>query len=1125
MLDNRVTPNEIFRAIKKDQSKTLTIEQERAVVASLEQPVLVVAGAGSGKTELMAIRVLWLVANEHAKPQDILGLTFTRKAASELAKRINNGLLELEKTEFWPQALKDEGYSLPVVSTYNSYANSIFRDNAMLLGYEPESQLLTEGRGYQLAKEVVLRHGDAMGVDLDEADLTLKTVIEGVLDLAAELNDNIQNATAVKENIEQLKDRVMSFAKNGKLSDTHLKFFVGAFNTAVLVDLAEAYRREKLLQGFVDYSDQVAKAEEVVSKFPEVGQRERELHRFVLLDEYQDTSFLQTRLLRTLYADHPVFAVGDPNQSIYGWRGASATNLNEYLEQFSTRAELPVVQLPLPTSWRNPKVVLDAANIIAEPLGRLAPFQSQRGLKQTEVSKLEPKPNAADGKIDIMWHEHISEEAKAVAAWMAERMAKPLDANKPDERPSGAILVRKKAPMDILVTELEAAGLDVEVVGLGGLLEMPEIIDLVCALKVVHSPNAGSSLIRLLSGPRWRISPKDISRLNRWARQIGRLSDDALLQKVDSGLGPEYEASLVDALDQLAEEKKDSLYGMSESALARLVDAGKALRRLRTFSGLPLTEFVQYVSRELHLDIELAANPRRVNPFANLNSFFTIVANFVGSSTGYLGAFLEWLEFAASREKIEVSSVPSKPGVVQVLTIHSAKGLEWDFVAVPNMTNRDFPNEPRSKKGWLSTGVLPYPLRGDVRSLPELDLSIVAKESDFNKVKENFAADIEVHLEREERRLAYVAITRPKVELLLSGARWKVNTKDATKPQNLRFLCGPSDYLTEIAEAGLSNVRILTPGKDGDVLAQFDSLINPHPAASIIEPWPIDPLGEHHRARLARAAVEVDQNLAVQTNEDDSEAVVTRLKGNQPDGEATAKLMSEVEALIQDLALSEERAKLVRLPVRIPASRFKDFIKKPQEMAEIYRRPMPSEPYAETMKGTLFHSWIEARYGIVSNADELDDPGQALLELDEITPQQLEDLKANFEQSRWAKLKPREVEIEIQVTIKENTFICKIDAVFDVVETDTELAGKKIEIVDWKTGKPPADDKEEDERALQLALYRMAYSQHFSIPEDKIAVCLYYVGQNAVIRPKNVLSRDDLVAKWHEVLESFERIA
>jgi len=234
--------------------------------------------------------------------------------------------------------------------------------------------------------------------------------------------------------------------------------------------------------------------------------------------------------------------------------------------------------------------------------------------------------------------------------------------------------------------------------------------------------------------------------------------------------------------------------------------------------------------------------------------------------------------------------------------------------------------------------------------------------------------------------------------------------------------------------------------------------------------------------------------------------------------------MGEVEALINDLALSEERAKLVRLPVRIPASRFKDFIKKPQEMAETYRRPMPSQPYAETMKGTLFHSWIESRYGIVSNADELDDPALALDELEQTTPDQLDDLKANFEKSRWASKTPREVEVEIQVTIKQNTFICKIDAVFDVVPGDAELEGKKIEIVDWKTGKPPVTQSEEDERALQLALYRMAYAQQFNIPEEDIAVCLYYVADDAIVRPKNVLSKAELVAKWQTVLDSFEAI-
>jgi DNA helicase-2/ATP-dependent DNA helicase PcrA len=1114
MSASRVSPNQIFRAIQKKEKleknpdMQLTSYQEAAVLASRTQPVLVVAGAGSGKTELMAIRVLWLVANEFAKPQDILGLTFTRKAASELAKRINNGLLALEKTDLWPQELRTNGYSLPVISTYNSYANGIFRDNAMLLGYEPESQLLSEGSAFQLAKTVVLREGNNMGVDFQDADFSLKSAIDVVLKLSAELNDNVQSGASVKATIESLREKLLAVTKEGELNKTNSDYFAGALNTAAIVDLAEAYRREKLHQGYVDYSDQVKLAEEVVSQNPAVGVRERELHKFVLLDEYQDTSFLQTRLLRELYRDHPVFAVGDPNQSIYGWRGASATNLNEYLELFSTKPDFPVVQMELPTSWRNPKVVLDAANIIAAPLGRLAVYQQQRGLKTTDVSPLEPMPNAQDGHIDILWLEHIADEAKQVAAWMAQRMATPFNPDEGEEAPTGAILMRKKAAMELFVSELEAAGLDVEVVGLGGLLEMPEILDLVSALKVVHSPNSGAALVRLLAGPRWRIGPKDISRLHRWARSIGRMSDSDLKAKAEDGLGAEYESSLVDALDLLADEKKDSLYGMSDSSLARLVDAGQTMRKLRQQTGLPLSEFVQYVSRELHLDIELAANPRRVNPFSNLNSFFTIVSNYESGSNVYLGSFLEWLDFASGREKIEVASTSTKAGVVQVLTVHSAKGLEWDYVAVPNMTDRDFPNEAKSKKGWLSVGALPFPLRGDVRSLPELDLSGATKEADLKKVREDFSENNGIHLEREERRLAYVAITRPKAELLLSGSRWKVGSKDVTKPQNLRFLGKPSPYLLEIANSGLSNVRILQAADDGSI-PEFDSLVNPQPASLITEQWPMDPLGERHRVKLEAAALEVSDQI---DNFDEDKSL----------DDDTAQVVSEVQALIDDLALSEVRAKQVKLPVRIPASKFKDFLKKPKEIAENYRRPMPSQPFAETMKGTLFHSWIESRYGLVANADQIDDSQAALEELELITPQDLAQLKENFEKSRWAKLEAKEIEVEIQVTFGQNTFICKIDAVFDVDPNDRELLGKKIEIVDWKTGKPPANEIEEDERALQLGLYRMAYAQHFGVAEQDIAVCLYYVADDLVVRPKNVLTGDQLRERWDAILQTFK---
>ncbi|MEY4648096.1 MAG: hypothetical protein RL009_512, partial [Actinomycetota bacterium] len=317
--EHAVRANDIFLAIKTAQEKAenpgmrLTDEQVAAVESDKSHPTLVIAGAGSGKTELMAIRVLWLVANRYAKPEDILGLTFTRKAAAELSKRILNGLSDLRGTEYWPAELS-EGYSNPLISTYNAYANSLFRDNALALGYEPESELLSEGAQYQLAKKVVLSHSNLLGSEMDDVDLTLKTAVDGVLKLSAELNDNLASGEQVQQVVKRVAKEIERVIAGGELPGTHQEFFSGLFKTGVLAELAEAYRSEKLALGYVDYSDQVALAE-LAARSDDVRARERELHKFVMLDEYQDTSFLQTKLLHRLFADHPVFAVGDPNQS------------------------------------------------------------------------------------------------------------------------------------------------------------------------------------------------------------------------------------------------------------------------------------------------------------------------------------------------------------------------------------------------------------------------------------------------------------------------------------------------------------------------------------------------------------------------------------------------------------------------------------------------------------------------------------------------------------------------------------------------------------------------------------------------------------------------------------------
>jgi DNA helicase-2/ATP-dependent DNA helicase PcrA len=175
----------------------------------------------------------------------------------------------------------------------------------------------------------------------------------------------------------------------------------------------------------------------------------------------------------------------------------------------------------------------------------------------------------------------------------------------------------------------------------------------------------------------------------------------------------------------------------------------------------------------------------------------------------------------------------------------------------------------------------------------------------------------------------------------------------------------------------------------------------------------------------------------------------------------------------------------------------------------MYRRPMPEQPYKQTMAGTLFHAWVEQRFGVLSTSDELD-----AIELSneaEEAQKTVEELREIFENSRFANMKPHSIESEIQVTIKGNTFICKLDAVF---KTETGF-----EIVDWKTGKPPVGQKEISERSLQLALYRMAFARLHQVDVSQIEVCLYYVADNLEIKPEQVPSEAELIQLWDSVLE------
>lgn len=1105
----KVRANDIFRAIQKpDKLKAnpglaLTGYQSAAIESDPALPSLIIAGAGSGKTELMAIRILWLVANRYAKPENILGLTFTRKAAASFSHRVNSGLRALQATDFWPAEL-EAGFTPPAISTYNSYANSLFRDAALALGFEPEAPLLSEAQRFQLARQVVINKASKWGDLLEQVDVKPEKLAGYVLSLAGELNDHERSAEEVSQLLRseiQFFDGIPQNSKVGKnkfeLTQKAKELIQKLELIPVIADLAQEFQIEKHRLGFVDFSDQVLLAKKALAE-TDLAESARSLYQHVLLDEYQDTSYLQTQLLAGLFKGLPVYAVGDPNQSIYGWRGASSSNLAEFLSEFRQSEAQEVQKFDLPTSWRNPEVVLSLANEVVKPL-KVKPDYSSQNL--VPVAELEPRTGANEGQVELDFLETLQDEADKVASWFESHFETARE-NGDRKLPTAALLLRARSRMPIFVSALQNRGIAVEVVGLGGLLQMPEVVDVVSALKAIHSPANGAALIRLLSGARWRVGAKDIAALNRFARQLAKNHADE-----DDGYGADFESSIIDATDVLATSNREWHTDISEAGLERIKDAGQVLRRLRQRQGLSLQELVRAVESELWLDIELRANPSRINPMQNLNAFANIVGSFDSNNNSGLGAFLEWLEYAKDLERFDSGAGVAQGGMVQVMTIHASKGLEWDLVAVADRSRRkkQFPAEfdteydpltslnniefwgESGADGWLQPGKLPFSLRGDKASLPQLSFAGIEhqKEAVDERLQE-FKSWVAQMLEREERRLMYVAVTRSKENLLVTGSRFR--SEAGTKYY-------PDQYLEQLLVLKHSQLK-----KNPDIrrVWHMDEVANSRFTQTAS--WPLHPIGDRNRKAFDRAV---------------SESVDWK---SRPDA-LGADLAEQIEMLLEERAARAERLNEVELPVRISASRFKDFVNDPDALAARFKRPVPEQPYKSTMQGTLFHSWIEKRFAKSARSDDGQYPdAEYRFDLDadqediELSAEQLQVCAENFEASRWFGIEPREVECEVQVTVGANTFVCKMDAVFDTEDG--------VEIIDWKTGKLP-DESDEHEmrlRTLQLALYRMAYSALTGIPEEKIQVSLFFVNHGKEIRPARVPSTEELLGLWRSEL-------
>ncbi|MBM7490726.1 DNA helicase-2/ATP-dependent DNA helicase PcrA [Micromonospora luteifusca] len=1100
----RYTPVELAKLLRLPAPT----REQAAIIAAPVEPLLVVAGAGSGKTETMAARVVWLVANSYVRPEQILGLTFTRKAAGELAHRVRTRLDQLIRRvgRQGRDPLDDPLAGEPTVSTYHSYAGRIVSEHGLRAGYEPSTRLLTEASRWQLV-DLLVRNYDG---DMSEVDRMPSTITDAVLALAGELDEHLVAPDQLAAWTGRFFAEVQS--RPGRVYADVRKALALQQTRLRLLPLVRAYARRKQDFEAMDFADQLARAARVARDHPAVGEIERDRFRVVLLDEYQDTSHAQVVLLNALFGGgHPVTAVGDPCQSIYGWRGASAGTLDRFPTEFARADGQPARALGLTTSWRNRPEILRVANALSTPLraaGARVPELRSALTVRDPIPHRSPG-GAAGGTVHCAMLTTYADEAdwiadSVLAAWRgAARMPGAAPEHIPvAQRPTTAVLVRVRSQIPAIESALRERGLPVEVVGLGGLLDTPEVRDVVCTLRVLADPTDGAALLRLLTGARWRIGPRDLVALHRRARAIAKARRQVAADDT-SEITPDLldEATLVEALADLGPAQAYSAEGF-----ARLRAYGMELALLRYRLDQALPDLIADIERTIGLDVEVAVRAGRDGAGdaglarGHLDALGDVAARFSGETPGAtLSGFLSYLAAAEDEERgLAPGEVEVVEGAVQVVTAHAAKGLEWDVVAVAGLSRGLWPGPVRNSDHWLGgLGVLPFPLRGDADGLPELALDEAADQRAVARAVTDFTDAWRAHDEREERRLTYVAVTRPRRLLLCSGYWWGEGTK---RPR------GPSVFLREIYDACLDG----GPGHLIDAWAPEPTPDATNPTAEVVlrAEWPADPLGGR-RPALAEAA-----GLVRRLMTDGPTSVVA-----EPVGSVVAGPMVSVEPEVDpevarwqreaDLLLAE-RAELTRLsgavevalPGQLSVTQLVALRRDPAALARTLRRPVPAEPNPYARRGTAFHAWLEQRFGAdrLLDLDEL--PGAA--DADAAPDEALAELQERFLASEWADRSPVEVEVPFATVIAQVVVRGRMDAVF-------ARPGGRFDVVDWKTGAQPTGPAAEV-AAVQLAVYRLAWADLAGVPVDRVGAAFHYVRRGVTVRPADLLDVTGLTA-------------
>jgi len=722
-----------------EEEKKLNKEQLEAVRFG-KGPLLIIAGAGTGKTTVITERIKYLITAGLAKPSEILALTFTDKAAREMEERVDVAL--------------PLGYAQMWISTFHSFCDRVLRNEAIHIGLDPKYKLLTEAEAIMLLRQNLFK----FELDYFRPLGNPTKFIDGLLQHFSRLKDE---DISVNEYLHWVKiSKSLSVRQAGK-------FQTPKEEKEKYLELAKAYKTYeeiKIKEGVMDFGDLITNTLRLFRERPNVLREYQERFKYILVDEFQDTNYAQNELALLLAGQEKNITVcADDDQAIYRWRGAAVSNVIQFKQRIP-QAKIVV----LTKNYRSTQEILNKAYQL---------IQNNNPDRLEVKEKIDKKLVAArkveeEIPIKFIHADRVENEAEAVAKEIENCKLQIANLNYKDI----AILVRANNHADPFVRALSRHGIPFQFLGPGMLFRQPEVKDLIAYLEVLYNFEDSVAMYRLLSMDFWDISGRDLASINNFARK-NNLSLFEACESIDKIFVSQKTKETIKKLIEIIHRHLN---------LLKRETAGQILYYFLEDSGLlkRLTEF-KTVSEE-----------KEVN---NIAKFFDKLRTYeVEHEDASVFAVVDWINLS-----MEIGESPlasdidwTENDAVNILTVHSAKGLEFSVVFLVNLVSQRFPTIERKEQ-------IPIPQELIKEILPEGDF----------------------HLQ-EERRLFYVGMTRARDRLYLTAADYYGEGKREKKISPFVYETLGEEAIKQLREENNQQLSILDWGKKEETKPSITQLLN-----------------------------------------------------------------------------------------------------------------------------------------------------------------------------------------------------------------------------------------------------------------------------------------------------------